>query len=262
MKEKVRLSYRMLARRAGFSSPVYLKLVMENKANLGVDGAEKVGAAVGLDENQTEYFRLLITLDQASTPEEKAKAMEAIMQFATRVKVQAVDHTQYEFYGHWYYSALLHLINILGSDRDSGEIGALLVPPIGKRDARKAVRKLYELGLIRKNSDGSVSVVSKHLGDSGDVASFALRRMHLQMGERAIEAIRATDPKKRHALGVSMTISERTYGRICSEMEQFLGRVVSLVDQDTDEDRVYRMNLQFFPLSRPVPSEKRKANEQ
>src|SRR5690606_11164244 len=63
-------SYRYFSRRAGFSSPNFLKLVIDGKRNLGSDSVKRFAKALELNTEEKGFFRSLVAFEQASTPEE------------------------------------------------------------------------------------------------------------------------------------------------------------------------------------------------
>ena len=57
-------TWRDFAKAAGYSSPVFLKLVCDGKANLSKVGVERVAQAMGLAGVDLQYFRLLVDFNQ------------------------------------------------------------------------------------------------------------------------------------------------------------------------------------------------------
>ncbi|MBN1760250.1 MAG: DUF4423 domain-containing protein, partial [Chitinispirillaceae bacterium] len=58
-------------------------------------------------------------------------------------------------------------------------------------------------------------------------------------------------PTERDIRSVIAGISPASYARIKEEIREFISRVIRIVDDDTTSDRVYSLNLQLFPLSKP-----------
>jgi uncharacterized protein (TIGR02147 family) len=57
---------------------------------------------------------------------------------------------------------------------------------------------------------------------------------------------------ERNITGVTMGISDETYDRIVHELETFRQKIISIAVADKNINQVYRLNLQFFPLTRKV----------
>ena len=86
----------------------------------------------------------------------------------------------------------------------------------------------------------------------------AIRNMHHQMGELALKALESVEPSERDVSGLTMGISKNAYQRIVEETAAFRRRLAAIAMESEGEERVYRMNLQFFPLTK---ANRRKSNE-
>ena len=49
--------------------------------------------------------------------------------------------------------------------------------------------------------------------------------------------------------GYTLGLTDRAYERIKKEMKDFYRRVVAIATEEDEADRVYRLNLQLFPMS-------------
>ncbi len=59
-----KISFRYLARRAGFRAPNFFKLVMEGNRNIGEDSLHRICDALKLDETERDYFKSLVLKNQ------------------------------------------------------------------------------------------------------------------------------------------------------------------------------------------------------
>ena len=64
-------TWRDFAKLAGYSSPVFLKLVCDGKANLSEVGIERVANAMGLVGADLQYFRALVNFNQERIPRKR-----------------------------------------------------------------------------------------------------------------------------------------------------------------------------------------------
>jgi uncharacterized protein (TIGR02147 family) len=58
---------------------------------------------------------------------------------------------------------------------------------------------------------------------------------------------------------VTMGISSETYKKLKEEVRAFRKRCIRIADADENVDRVYQLNVQFFPVS-AIPDENDKPN--
>jgi uncharacterized protein (TIGR02147 family) len=64
-------SFRAFNRLAGIRSSATLKLVMDGKRNLAVDGIRRIARGFKLNDEESRYFRTLVFFNQAKDHEEK-----------------------------------------------------------------------------------------------------------------------------------------------------------------------------------------------
>jgi uncharacterized protein (TIGR02147 family) len=74
--------------------------------------------------------------------------------------------------------------------------------------------------------------------------------MHRQMGELAVRALDEIPVKDRDISGLTLGISDNAFYRISKEIADFRRRVTSIVLNDSGESRVFRLNVQLFPLTK------------
>jgi uncharacterized protein (TIGR02147 family) len=77
-----------------------------------------------------------------------------------------------------------------------------------------------------------------------------MRSMNRQMSKFATSAIDEIPPESRHITGVTMGLSETTYQWLVQKLETLRQQVVAMAAKEKEYDKVYRLNLQLFPLTK------------
>ena len=77
----------------------------------------------------------------------------------------------------------------------------------------------------------------------------AVRGLHRQMGEIALDAIEGVPQGERHFSGVTVGITRCAYDEIVQEIAEFRKRVIAIATREDATDEVYRLNVQFFPMT-------------
>jgi uncharacterized protein (TIGR02147 family) len=75
------------------------------------------------------------------------------------------------------------------------------------------------------------------------------------MAERAHRAIEEFPPTERDIQTLTIGISREGYRLIKQEMQDFLSRVVRIVDDEKTVEQVYNVNVHLFPMSVPQKQE-------
>jgi uncharacterized protein (TIGR02147 family) len=79
-----------------------------------------------------------------------------------------------------------------------------------------------------------------------------VRKMHKEMADLAKDAIEKYPVEERNFTGVIMGIDDEDYAKILNELETCRKRILSIATAKKGGNRVYRLNLQLFPLTSKV----------
>ena len=80
----------------------------------------------------------------------------------------------------------------------------------------------------------------------------AIRMMHREMGQLGIQSIDEFSPEERNVTGVTLGVNQEGYEEIVRELDACRKKVISIAARCGKLDQVYRLNLQFFPLTKKV----------
>jgi uncharacterized protein (TIGR02147 family) len=245
-------SYRYFSNKAGLKSPVFLKLVIEGKRNLTDRSIEQFLQALELSEKEARFFRHLVRFNQAENASQKQEHYAVLLSMMGSVRERQLSRKEYEYLRTWYTPVVRELICLTDFGDDWSRLGALLIPPIGVREVKKAVRLLLDLGLVEKRESKTYVQTNAALSTSHEVAMLAIRDFNRQMLVRAEAAIDAVPRELRHISGITAGISGAGLAVLQTEIAAFKDRLVKIINQDDHSDRVYQINIQLFPLSQPV----------
>jgi uncharacterized protein (TIGR02147 family) len=245
-----RFSYRTMARSMGFSSPNFLKLVIDGDRNLSKDSLDKIVAGLKLKKHEAEYFSYLVFFAQAKTPVDKNYYFGLIVSIRSGLISTNIPPEQFEYYSAWYNCVLRELVIGKRVDLDHKELGQQVYPAISARKAEKSVALLRKLGLIVADEHGRYALSTPIIKTESDVSSAAIRSYHAEMIRLAGEANQNVPREKREVSSVTARISEDGFRRIKSRIQALRDELLQIIREDVGVDRVYQANFQFFPVSR------------
>ena len=107
---------------------------------------------------------------------------------------------------------------------------------------------MVKTGLLKKSGD-AYEQADAHLKGSSEVMPVALRSMHSEMADFAKEAIEQFPPSERNFTGLTMGLSAEDYELVLQELECCRKKVAQIALKSRGTERVYRLNLQLFPLT-------------
>jgi len=252
---KPHFSYRYFSQKAGFRSPNFLKLVIEGKRNLSAESIEKFTNALKLGKKETEFFRVLVYLNQARTVGEKKIYAEQLMQFRPFRYIHPLRQDQYRYYADWHNIAVRELTMLPEFSEDPAWIARRLVPPISPQQAQKALDLLLQLGLLKRDESGRLVQADAFISTGDEVTSTSVADYHrtmIRMGAEAMDRFAGPD---RDISSVTMTLSEKNFQEIKTLIQRFRKELLAIADQDQSPEGVYQVNFQLFPLAKGAGKE-------
>jgi uncharacterized protein (TIGR02147 family) len=256
-RENPSFSQRYIAQVLKASSSSFFRDVLTGKS--GLTPARVLGFArlFKLSKAETAYFEDLVAYTQADTLEEKRHALERLKETGPGGRHTLLEAFQIEYFSKWHYAAVRELLGVHDFRGDFEELGGLLSPPISATEARDAVDLLQRLKLIRKAAHGGYEVTERVVLSGPQITPAQVRPAiegHLDLARRALDAF---VPVKRPFSYLTVSVSEGSAQQIQEMIRAFKQRVLELVTQDQDVDRLYQLNFQFFPLSEVIQRRKK-----
>ena len=250
-----KFSYRYFARIAGFNSHNFLSLIIDGKSNVSPESAEKIAKALKLNTPETRFFQNLVSMNQAKTSEEKLNHHREILRTKTYRKIHDFNQSKYEFFSHWYISAVREMVALPGFNEDPEWIANHTVPPIKPAEAKKALEELLSLGLIKRNEDGKLTQSEALLTTPPEVFSAYVANWHKEHLKKAAESIDLIPRDKRDISAVSFGFTEKNIKLLKELIAEFRKKVVHLASEQDDKDVLLHLSIQLFPLAQTKKDE-------
>ena len=248
-------SWREFARAAGFSSAVYLKYICEGKRNLSLGSAGSVANAMGLAGFECTYFVLMVSYAHAKNDAAKRDAFEKRCALANAHKVHVLGNEEFDYYKSWKNPVLRELAPHMPGAKPL-EIARACKQPITAAEVSETLNFLVKAGLLKRRRDGSYLQTEKSVSmGATDAVSVAAKDLQRQMGEFAVKAL-DLPLSERDMSGVVLGLTQHAYERIKKEIVDFRRRVVAIATEDDETERVYRLNVQLFPMSDRLKKDK------
>ena len=248
-KVKSAFTWREFARMAGFSSSVHLKYVSEGRFNLGEDAVERVAKAMGLSGNRLEYFRAMVEFDHAKTDAEKKAAYGKMISIAEAHKAKVLEGDSFRFFSDWKNPVIRELAPAMPGAKPLALAHACR-EKITAAEVSETLNFLVKAGLLQKDDVGNYAQTEKSVTTGPmEVTPVAVRGMHRQMGEFALDAIEGVPQAERHFSGVTLGVTHEAYDEIVQVIAECRKKVIAIATRDSAADEVYRLNMQFFPMT-------------
>ena len=248
-KAKSAFTWQMFAEKAGFSSPVYLKYVSEGRFNLSEEAALRVASAMSLVEYERDYFCEMVRFDHAKTDEEKKIFFNKMLSIAAAHKVKIIEADSYHFFEDWKNPVLRELAPSMPGAKPLA-LARACRPEITAAEVTESLSFLVKANLLQKDKDGNYVQTEKSVTTGPMKATpVAVRSLHRQMGEFALDAIEGVSQDERHFSGLTLGITRQAYEKIVQEIAECRKRIIAIAREDDATEEVYRLNMQFFPMT-------------
>ncbi len=245
-------SYRWFAQRAGMSSPNFLKLVIDGARNLTARSADRFADALGLNTQESAFFRELVAFGQAGTAAEKNEHYDRIGAYRRHRAVKRLERSAFEYLSKWYYPAIRELVSCNGFREDPDWIASRLQPAITPKQAKRAVELLLRLGFLQRDDRGRLVHGEALLSTGPEVRSLAVGNFHRQMMTRAAESIETVPPDKREVSGTTVALSAEAFEMFKAKIQQLRAELLELSAEESSPTRVVQFNFQAFPLAETI----------
>jgi uncharacterized protein (TIGR02147 family) len=242
-------SYRYFCKKAGLKSPSHFLEIIEGKRKLTSKMLDSFVKGMALTDSDARYFTALVSFNQSKTSSEKQHHLMLLRGLKRKVKQALVSTDQYEYYSKWYNVVIRELACIMDWKDDYELLARSVVPQIRKNEARESVEFLLTAGFIEKRNDGRYYQREPAITSGPEVCSLGIRAYNAFMAGRAQGAIEEFPPAERDIQTLTIGISKDGYRLIKQEMQDFLSRVVRIVDEGKNAEQVYNVNVHLFPMS-------------
>ncbi len=243
-------SFRYFAKRAGYTSSNFLKLVMEGQRNVSAESIERFAKALKLDSSEAAFFTDLVTLAQATTLAERNSAFERVAANRRFLEARRLSGPLFEYLTHWYFPVVRELSARDDFREDPKWVAAQILPQISAEQAAAALASLQQLGLLVRDEKGKLVRGDPSLTTGHEVRSVVVPAYHRQMIERAGAAVDSVPPEERDISALTVCVKESTLSDLKERIRRFRETMLERCDTETGPERVYQLNIQLFPLSR------------
>jgi uncharacterized protein (TIGR02147 family) len=251
------LSHRWLARRAGLSSPSFLKAVMDRKKNLAPATATRVALALGLVGDAAEYFCTLVRLNQTTVPADRRSLQAELGRLRRYQEVQSLEMARDAYHKNWYHLAIRELSASSSFRPDPKWIARVLRPRISVSQARRALATLEQLGLLQRDGAGALRPAHGQVTTELEPASDQIATFHRAMMARASQAIDDVPRPERDISSITLCTDASGLSGLKRRLQEIRRELLDEFDAGKAGVQVLQVNLQMFPLSERFDQERR-----
>jgi len=247
------ITNRSFAQALSINSSSWLTNVLSGAKGITAETTQAISDYLGHNAWERKYFKILVNFNQAKTVEKRNSHFTALKQHLLHKGysfLHVLEPDQYEFYSKWYYAAVRSLLGMFPMGDEYNRIARLTSPSITAGQAKKSVKLLVKLDLIKKNDTGCYELTGTAITTGPDVKSLAVANFQRETMRLGIEAIDRYPQSVRDISTMSVGISEEGYKKTIAILADCRKAIADAANGDQNADRVYQINFQVFPLSK------------
>ncbi len=245
-------SYRYFAKKAGFTSPNFLKLVIDGKRNLSEESIHKFAEVFKLGRKERRFFELLVHYNQTADANRRQQYYQEILNCSEYRDAHELEKEQYEYLSHWYYPAILELSHFSDFKENPEWIVDRLQNRVSIKEVVATFDCLLRIGLLARDSNRKLKPAHKALTTGEEARSLAAFSYHEQLIDLAKESLKQKAAEREFA-AMTMAISETEFQKLKEMIRDFRKSIVNALMQDgkkSEPEKVYQLNVQLFSLTK------------
>jgi len=247
-------SYRFMAQRIDVDAE-QLAPTLQGKLHLPQRALSATLRLCKLEGREAAYFEDLFRLGKAKDPEEAERCRERLE--ALKVPPpRTIGPEQAEFYRNWRHSVVRALASLDAIPQEPETIANSCRPPLAPEQAKESLALLQQLQLLVRGSDGRLRPSDPHLAAHESLPLELLRSWHAQAMEQGRRALAEIPPTERDVSTMTLALSASDLPTVRSWVVDLRRQVRALAASTTNPDRVFQVNVQFFPVAERAKSRK------
>ena len=231
------VSLRGFAKRTGISVAT-LSLVLNGRRRVSAKLIREIGKRLLLDP--VEQARL-----ESHIPE-RWKVESDELENGKKAMQLAAD--QYQVVADWRAYAILGLVEMPGFQNKVSWIAERL--GCSKSDVQSLLQRLKRLEMLVETKDGMLRRKESRYRTTDDVANLSLRKSHVETLELATESLRRDSVDARDFTWLTLPVNTKRMREAKNLIRKFQQKFLQTMDDDSAPDEVYRLAIQFFPLTK------------
>jgi uncharacterized protein (TIGR02147 family) len=250
-----KFSFRWFARKAGYSSSGYYSNVIKGVHPLSGSYVDKFIQGLELDDLEANYFHLLVKYQNAKSVVEKKKYLDEL----SNVKPShffRLKQSHHLYYSHWYISVVHQALGVFSYTNEAKALSDFIRPRLKKQEVIESIDLLKKLNLIVQDEDGYWRPMDPSSVGGSEVGVNAIRNFQKELMSRAQESVDFVAPENRHIISTTLTANAQGVQDIKNMITDLQNKIIGYSDSHVDHDKLYHLNVQFFPMSRGQDEDK------
>lgn len=254
-------TYAMFSAAANIKSPNYLKLIIDGRRNLSEPMMGRFAKALQLNKEETEELRALVRYNQETEPIKRNQFLKALSDLRVRRQIQngGIDTKTWDKIPNWIAWVLQAMVEQKGLQFDPVRLQNVFCSRVSTADIEAALSKLLESGELSRDPQTLQAKRERKLIESPEnVPIEMVRKLQAELIYLGLESLFRDEAPEREFGALTLALTEEEFEQIRFELRQLrkrLNRDIAAKRESGPGERVYQLNIQFFPMTRDISKE-------
>lgn len=242
-------SFRYFSNKAGFKTSNFMMLVMNGKRNLTEDSLKKFLVGLGLNKQESDFFKNLVFYNQAKDHDTKDFYYQKLIRSQKYKKLAPIEKSKYKYYSNWYHPVIREIICSPDFDGRFEWIAARINPKITVGQVEQSIKLLEELKFIEKVGPGKWKQKGTVLSTGPELTSLMVHNYHKVILELTRQMLDHLPAKERDVSTMTLGIKKHHFSELKTKIADFRKEILSMVADEDEPDEVVQVNFQLFPVT-------------
>jgi uncharacterized protein (TIGR02147 family) len=251
-------SYRAFSKAAGFSSPNFLKLLIDGQRNVSPAATEKLIVGLRLNESSARFFRELVKFNQSKNDQVKHAHYLKMQELSPNARKRNLEENTVKYLSNWIYPLIREMVTLPDFRDDPYWIERRIRRSISHQEIIEALSFLKEKKFIRKNPDNTWEALDNLVISSDEIQSLAIRNYHRQMLNGAMSALQELPLEQREFGAITFNLPPEAVAELKHRLKKFRTEIsewtAALCQEQNEElsSQVVQLNFQMYELTKGV----------
>jgi uncharacterized protein (TIGR02147 family) len=247
LRSKRNPSYSLRAFAQALDFPVSkLSEVLRGKRGLSTQSAEKLSGKLQLSPIEKEFFIKSVESLHGRSQTTRVLAKSELKRLAHLQSHKEIELEKFKVITHWVHFAIMELTTLPSFRSDHLWISKRL--KVETKLIDEAVERLLKLKLLAQDKKGRYFQTEVDLATTSDVPSKSIRAYHHQILELAKTSLEVHKVTERDFSSLSFTFDSERLDDAKKVLRKFRRKFVKDFSTNPENNRVYSLNMQLFPL--------------
>lgn len=252
-KRNRKFSYSMWARQLGVRSRSTLGMMLNGQRHPGDRLVQRISTNLGFSAAESQYFTDLVALQKnAHTDVDVTLSLiERLRRRRDTPSFRFVDYETLEAISSWHCLAIRELAGMQDFREDPAWICNRLRFKISPKVAAQAVRRLLDLGMLKRDAQGRLHAVDAEVHVGAELKNLAIQRLHREALELSLESLTKVRVEDRDYQLTSLPMQAADLDEARAWIRKFQKDFCDRFEKRSG-DHLFQLHLCLSPLTRRI----------